>query len=227
MSVSRGELVAGVAIFGGFIACAWALWPPKKKKNPENPRKRSAKTAEREFAAALAAARRSRRRELAGELGQARDELRASSTECKTERERKKLEAAELRQRRRELAEACRAARTEGRERVAQARGKLSAFREGERARVAAERRARGGRVRRTAAEARAEDDDEVRRNLPPELVPVFDRVKRSIRGDKHRSRTEAFLEWAEANPDEVLGVQMESAEADVERWIAEYEGAA
>lgn len=70
-----------------------------------------------------------------------------------------------------------------------------------------------GGRKRRSAAEARGESDDEVRANIPAELVSVFDKVRRSIKGGPRRSRTEAFLEWAEANPGEVYAIQQ--AEAD------------
>jgi hypothetical protein len=43
--------------------------------------------------------------------------------------------------------------------------------------------------------------------------VPVFDKHRRGIKGSARRSRTEAFLEWAAENPDEVLLVQQ--AEAD------------
>lgn len=66
---------------------------------------------------------------------------------------------------------------------------------------------------RSTKRERAQEDDDRVRSNLPPELVPVFDRVARRIKGSAKRSRTEAFLEWAEENPDEIIAVQQ--AEAD------------
>jgi hypothetical protein len=66
---------------------------------------------------------------------------------------------------------------------------------------------------RSTARERRDEGDDAVRNNLPAELVPVFDKHRKSIKGSARRSRTEQFLEWAEENPDEVLAVQQ--AEAD------------
>jgi hypothetical protein len=65
-----------------------------------------------------------------------------------------------------------------------------------------------------------SESDDEVRGNIPPELVALFERVKRQIRGDELRTRTEAFLEYAEAHPDE----QWESLEDSVDRTIAELE---
>lgn len=66
---------------------------------------------------------------------------------------------------------------------------------------------------RSTARERSQEDDDAVRNNLPPELVPVFDKHRKAIKGSARRSRTEQFLEWAAENPDEVLAVQQ--AEAD------------
>lgn len=49
----------------------------------------------------------------------------------------------------------------------------------------------------------RQESDDEVRGNIPPELVYLFERVKRQIRGTDRKSRTEAFLEYVEQHPDE------------------------
>lgn len=72
--------------------------------------------------------------------------------------------------------------------------------------------------VRATARELAAEDDDAVRSNLPAELVPVFDAVRKKIKGSARRSRTEAFLEWAEENPDEILAVQ----EAKAEQYLSE-----
>jgi hypothetical protein len=47
------------------------------------------------------------------------------------------------------------------------------------------------------------ETDQEVLGNIPPELAALFQRVKRSIRGSDRKSRTEAFLEYAESHPDE------------------------
>lgn len=70
--------------------------------------------------------------------------------------------------------------------------------------------------VRATARERTQEDDDAVRSNLPPELVPVFDKVRKSIKGTPKRTRTEAFLEWAEENPDEILSVQQAQADKDL-----------
>ena len=79
-------------------------------------------------------------------------------------------------------------------------------------------------RQRNTARERREESDDAVRSNLPRELVPVFERVKRHIHGGRHRSRTEAFLEWAEEHPEDVLTYQGDATDAEVRRLVAEYE---
>jgi hypothetical protein len=51
----------------------------------------------------------------------------------------------------------------------------------------------------------RGESDDEVLANVPSELAPLFDRVKRSIKATPRMSRTEAFLKYAETHPGEVL----------------------
>lgn len=73
-----------------------------------------------------------------------------------------------------------------------------------------------------TAREVQAESDDRVRANIDPELLPVFERVKRSIRGDGRKSRTEAFLEYVESNPEDVIALQQEAADVDVKRLLAE-----
>jgi hypothetical protein len=45
-----------------------------------------------------------------------------------------------------------------------------------------------------TRIERQGESDDEVRANLPPELVSLFERVKRGIKASPRMSRTEALL---------------------------------
>ncbi len=70
--------------------------------------------------------------------------------------------------------------------------------------------------ARSTARERSQEDDDAVRSNLPAALVPVFDAVRKQIKGSARRTRTEAFLEWAEENPDEILAVQ----QADADQYL-------
>lgn len=76
--------------------------------------------------------------------------------------------------------------------------------------------------VRSTARERAQEDDDAVRSNLPAELVPVFNAVVRKLkfRASPKRSRTEAFLDWAEENADEILAVQQAQAEKDLKALI-------
>lgn len=71
----------------------------------------------------------------------------------------------------------------------------------------------RGVKVRSTARERAHEDDDAVRRNLPAELVPVFDAVAKRIKGSPKKSRTESFLQWAEENPDEIVVLQQGEAD--------------
>lgn len=70
------------------------------------------------------------------------------------------------------------------------------------------------------AKERRSESDDEVRSNIKPELVPLFDRVRRGIKASPRKSRTEAFLEYVEANPHEYLA----AIEDGTERMIRELE---
>lgn len=86
-------------------------------------------------------------------------------------------------------------------------------------AKHAEERKAKFGR---SAREAKAESDDHVRQNIDEELLPVWERVKGSIRGNTHQSRTEAFLEWVESNPGDALALQQEAADVDVRRLLAE-----
>lgn len=66
----------------------------------------------------------------------------------------------------------------------------------------------------------RSESDDEVRQNIPPELLPTFEVVKRSIKAHDRKSRTEAFLEWVEAHPSEI--VYVEPSDEDYERSYAQ-----
>lgn len=168
-------------------------------------------------------ARKVKRRELVHRVEVIRHEAAEQRADCRTAKQRAKDEARELRERRRVLVEACRVASAEGREAVRKARAALDAFRAEQRERIAASRRPK---LRRTAAEAREESDSEVRANLPAELHAVWRAVKGAIRGSARRSRTEAFCEWVEANPEEVLALQYGEAEHDVARMVREYERA-
>lgn len=129
----------------------------------------------------------------------AREKLRAL---CLTRRERAALEGARLiEQRKAELGEE-------------QALEKLVR---------SADRRGRKGGVRSTAAERASESDDEVRANIPRELVPAFDKNKRYIKGTPRKTRTEAFLQWAEENPAEIWALQNEQAEREIREMVREH----
>lgn len=118
-------------------------------------------------------------------------------------------------------------AKTKGAETIAQRRARLEAERREERQLRDADRRGikRSG-VRSTAAERRQESDDEVRQNIPDELRGVFERVRTHIHGNARRSRTEAFLQWAEENPGEVYAMQGAQADRELQALIAEQQRA-
>jgi hypothetical protein len=80
------------------------------------------------------------------------------------------------------------------------------------------------GRVRKISGEREAESDDEVRRDIPPELLGVFNKVRRNIKGTDRKSRSEAFLEWAEENPGEIYAMQEQEAAREIKRLVKEYQ---
>ena len=80
------------------------------------------------------------------------------------------------------------------------------------------------GKVRNASREREAESDDAVRRDIPPELVSVFNKVRRSIKGSDRKSRSEAFLEWAEENPGEIYALQEQEAAREINRLVKEYQ---
>src|SRR6266567_4590617 len=57
---------------------------------------------------------------------------------------------------------------------------------------------------------------------IDPELLPLFDQVRRSIKGSPHMSRTEAFLQWVEENPGAVLRAQEELAARELRKLMHE-----
>lgn len=75
---------------------------------------------------------------------------------------------------------------------------------------------------RSTKRERRQESDDAVATNLPPQFRWLWQRMSARFKGSKRASRTEEFLEWAEANPEEVLRLQSDQADRDVERLVRE-----
>lgn len=112
--------------------------------------------------------------------------------------------------------------------RTAQARAKLAAEQEYRRSMRQIERgnvqrrRELAARGRRRG-ERREESDDEVAASLPPELLALWEREKRGIKASAHRSRLEAFLQYAEENPHEVLEAMGDRTDALV-RELAEQE---
>lgn len=79
------------------------------------------------------------------------------------------------------------------------------------------------------ARERASESDDTVIADLEahhPELVPVFRKMKAQIKGGPRRSRTEAMLEWAEENPDEVASMTASTELSELQKAIAEHEAA-
>lgn len=75
-----------------------------------------------------------------------------------------------------------------------------------------------------TAKERHEESTDEVERNLPAELVPVWRKIHRSIKAGPRRTRTEAFLEWVEDNTEEAHRIVYDQVEKDVAAMLAEHE---
>lgn len=75
----------------------------------------------------------------------------------------------------------------------------------------------RGAGARR-AAELRAESDSEVRANLEPALLPVWEKFKRHIRPTGRATRTEAFLQFLHDNPHVVWEVQEADAARELRR---------
>jgi hypothetical protein len=71
-----------------------------------------------------------------------------------------------------------------------------------------------------TAAERRAESDDEVRNDIDPELAPVWEKVKHRIKATPHMTRTEAFADWAHKHPADVDQIIYADHEAAIEELI-------
>lgn len=123
----------------------------------------------------------------------AREQRRAQKD---TKRKQCSLEAASIRDAKREEANALRAKKDAER-----------AFKS-EMKQIEASTRARDKeRKRATPKERASEQDDAIVSELEhahPRLVPLWRKVRRSIRGNDRKSRLEAFLQYAEENPSEV-----------------------
>lgn len=70
--------------------------------------------------------------------------------------------------------------------------------------------------VRASAAERAQESAGEVEGNIPPEYVPLWKRVQGKIKGSSRRSRTEAFLRYAEEHPNEIVEAQEDNVDATI-----------
>jgi hypothetical protein len=116
--------------------------------------------------------------------------------------------------------ETARAAAATERSRLARARAELRAEQQFRREMRRIERSAkeRHAELAKTSSprERAQESDDAVRANIPPELVYLFERVKRRIKGSPRMSRTEAFLHYAEEHPSEVLEALEDKTEATI-----------
>ena len=123
-----------------------------------------------------------------------------------------RIELAERRQRARAVLEQERAQARAAGDRVTAARMKLEAERrfQADMRRIEADNRnakRQERAIRRGHHHALSQSDDTVRGNIPPDLVPLWDRVKGRIKGSDRKSRTEAFLQYAEEHPGEVFAV--------------------
>lgn len=181
---------------------------------------------ERDRARAHRLAARDKLRELRDALKDARarrhEAMRAAVLRCRTERLAARERARALRIRGlEELREAARLEREAARSActLSKADARKKDGIEGVRAELEAERTYQlemrridaGHRERRkehrhaTYIERRSESDDEVRQNVAPEMLSLFERVKRGIKGSSRMSRTEEFLKYVEEHPREFL----------------------
>jgi len=126
---------------------------------------------------------------------------------------------------RRALSQSCSARRGEakatGNDAVAQLKKRLHEERTFE---EQMQRHERPRRLRSTSQERSGESDDAVRNNLAPDMVPVFNAVRKHIKGGPRKSRTEAFLQWAEENPGEVFALMQHDADRYLAQLLAEAE---
>jgi hypothetical protein len=70
--------------------------------------------------------------------------------------------------------------------------------------------------VRASRGEREEESAGEVEGNIPPEYVPLWRRVSKKIKGSSRRSRTEAFLAYAEEHPREIVEAQEDNVDATI-----------
>lgn len=87
-------------------------------------------------------------------------------------------------------------------------------------------KKADAARPRQSAAERRAQEEEEVERDIErddPELLAVWERVKGQIRATPRRSRAEAFFDWVHDNAGEVEAMKARIQEEEFERDFNEW----
>jgi hypothetical protein len=162
------------------------------------------------------------------------EHARALSNEARTARKAAKAQRqsgkATTRHARREAREGCATgkawARSVGSENVARARAARLEERKSQREldRILRTSKALEAdrRKRTTRAERLGESDDEVRASIDPGLVPLFNRVRRGIKGSPRMSRTEAFLHYVDEHPGERAAAEQRAADAWLRKQIRE-----
>lgn len=115
-------------------------------------------------------------------------------------------------------------AKTEHKGHVERARATLSAERQyqADLRRIEAANRAKKPGLAR-ARVRRSESNDEVRQNLDPDMLALFEKVRRQITGSDRQSRTEAFLAYAHDHPKELLGALDDLAEQKIRELEREH----
>ncbi len=183
-----------------------------------------------ELVRTIAEAKAGRRAALHDAKRRCREERVAARVRIREMRRRALLELREATKRERQLARSqCSADLAAAREiagKVARARAELLAERTYRRdlKRIEQGNRARSLEMKRaTRAERGGESDDEVRQNLSPEYLNLWERVKSRIRGSARMTRTEVFLHYAEEHPGELL----EGIEEKTDAMIREYQARA
>jgi hypothetical protein len=170
---------------------------------------------------------RAQRKALSEYIAQLKANRRAALTKarhvCATSKERAKVRAANIRAKARDEAKlVMQAAKTSCERGKARARRhgekEIQAALTGKRQALADERnvlRSKRKPTERKATKRRGERLDEVRQDIPRDLLPVFEAVKTTLRPQARKSLTETFLEWAEDNPEEVNALRAELSASD------------
>jgi hypothetical protein len=143
--------------------------------------------------------------------------LAKASHDCQNSKERARARSKAIRakasEEARQVIEAAKGSCARGRARAKRIGQRESASLGAERKQSLADQRALQGAGKKLREKDRrkpkaGERSDEVAANLPADLVPVWKAVKQQFRENPRKSLTEQFLEWVEANPDEVFALQ-------------------